>query len=291
MTTTPTGRMIGETADEYVQERAESDGDVWLKGFKEGETKLLLYPTQTGLWATYREHYDPVLRRFIPCAQSKSNPDCIGCQSEIEMVRRKNRKWIAAAFDKDNRLNYYKVGQKMFDTLKRKEQRIGTLSDREYIFIRSGTDLETTAYDIEPGEKTEVNWDDPELDKPLSNRELYISLGAKYDEYVAMALGEDPEPTPVSAADEAAAVIGGARTAAKKAAPAPAAKKAAPEPAAKEEPVSDDAEVLRDWPEPDEFEDATTSSIKNWLTSKKQEFPSRAPRSELVTLAQSVTPF
>lgn len=182
---------IGETAEEYLDRRGDDD-EVWIKGFKDGMTTIRIPPEpKTTKWTTYREHYDEGMGYF-PCSEAK---DCVGCTDANPKVRDRSRRYAINALDSEGRVQVYKIGSRLYRTLQGREQRLGTLSDRDYIIIRTGQKLETN-YDVDPGEKYEIDW--PEADELHDIMEV---LGAKYLSTAALYGGDvenqsEPEPEP-----------------------------------------------------------------------------------------------
>ena len=286
------GRKIGEEADQYEARRAEMDEDVWLKGFKEGETKVRPWPKPVGTWVSYREHYDPNAKRFYPCCEQ---PDCVGCTSEFERVRNRPRKWIMPAIDAEGRLQYFKMGARTFRKFKSREQRDpeGGLSGRDWLVVRTGSGFNDTEYDVDPGEKYKFKFKDVESE-PLSNDELMLVLGQKYDDFVADSLGEDREDD-VDKWNEPEK-----KPAKKTESPKEAAKSSTrrvgesnggdpdgePQDAARDE----DEDLGKD-PSDEDIEGAPTSVIKRWLAAREVPVPTRTTRAQIVKLAKEYVPF
>ena len=285
-------RTIGEEADVYEQRRSEWDDDIWIKGFKEGEAKVRPWPIPTGQWISYREHYDRALKRFVPCSEE---PECLACNSQYESVKDRPRKWIMPALDKDGRLQYFKLGAKAFRKFKAREQRDpdGTLSNRDWLVIRSGTSMNDTEYDVDPSDKYKVKFKDAEV-QPISNAEMKSMLGQKYDEYEADMRGEDGEED-AEKWDEPPAKKAAAKTTAKKTA------KIAPAKASTRSigdggddtngSAPDDSDELPDKPSEEQIESAPTTVIKQWLRGKEVEFGSSESRAALVKKAKEYVPF
>jgi hypothetical protein len=300
------GRKIGEEADEYEARRAEMDEDVWLKGFKEGETKVRPWPKKVGSWVSYREHYDPNVKRFYPCCEEA---DCIGCTSEYERIRNRPRKWIMPAIDAEGRLQYFKMGARTYRKFKSREQRDpeGGLSGRDWLVVRTGTGFNDTEYDVDPGEKYKFKFKDVE-GEPLTNDELMLVLGQKYDDFVADSLGEDreddvdkwDEPEEKKPAKKTAAKASERITPPKKAeSPKDVAKTSTRrvgesnggDPDADSQDASDDDEDLGKDPSDEDIEGAPTSVIKRWLAAREVPVPTRTTRAQIVKLAKEYVPF
>lgn len=180
---------IGETAEQYLDRRGDDD-EVWIKGFKDGMTTIRIPPEpKTVKWTTYREHYDEGMGYF-PCCEAK---DCVGCTDTNPKVRDRSRRYAINALDSEGRVQVYKIGSRLYRTLQGREQRLGTLSDRDYIIVRTGQKLETN-YDVDPGEKYDIDWPEPD-----ELHDIMAVLGAKYESTAALYNGgaenqSEPEP-------------------------------------------------------------------------------------------------
>lgn len=301
---------FGETAEEHEIRRG-SDDDVWVKGFRSGDTTIRIL-TPTPEWITYREHYSRDIKAFFPCTEDS---ECRGCSSPEEATRKRSRKYAVNCLDTEGRLNVFKFGSRMFRQLKGREERAKTITNRDYTIMKSGQGMDTT-YDVEAGEKYEID-DLPEL------IDIVPLLEAAYDRAEALFDGEEketveedeepeeeaaparriapakkttaakkaapakkaatrrPEPEPEEEEEEEPPARPAARkTAAKKAAPAKkaAARKPEPEPEEEEEAEPESGEV--------NFEDMSTKEIKDWLDEQGVEYPETAPRSQIVKIAK-----
>lgn len=283
---------FGETAEAYDQRRGNED-DVWIKGFREGDTRIrFLQPTKD--WVTYREHFAQEIKMFMPCSEE---PDCPCCESEYEKTRNRSRKYAVNTLDETGRHGVHKVGSRMRRVLKGREERLTSITDRDYVISRSGSGMDTV-YDIDPGEKYEIE-DLPDLHDigELINEAYERALQAFSGDDQDPADDEDPvEETPKPAKKAAAA----ARLApAKKAAPAPAAKKAAaprgaaakaaankpaPEPEPEEE--TTDAHEPNDVPDEVDFNEMSTAEIKAWLDNNNVDYKPGDVRTKLIALAE-----
>lgn len=308
-------RKIGERASEYAKRRAEMDDDLWLKGFKEGETKVRPWPMPVNDWTSYREHYDGALRRYFPCSEE---PDCVGCTSGIERTSARTRKWIMPALDKDGRLQYYKVGGKLYGQLQRREQRTEakTVADRDFIIVRTGSGFSDTEYDLEPGERYKVKFKDVET-KPITEDEMMIVLGQKYDDYVNDTKSEDDEEKAdrwdddddkkaksPKRSDKKTAAKGSVRISPPgkkdKTAAVESSNGDGPQDSVEAADAEADAATPADEPEAidlpkdpsdEQFDTAPTAVIKRWLIARDVPVPSKVARAKLVSMAKEYVPF
>lgn len=298
-------KQFGQTASDYEETRG-SDDDVWIRTFKEASTRLRIIPmvgenrrgvevTGTAAWPTEREHYAEMPIGSFPCDESKS---CPGCTDVIEKVQRRDRKYYFHALDEKGAIRVFKMGPKLYRVFQNREQRLGTLSDRDYIVNKMGSGLDTT-YDVEAGEKYEVPFDGLELP------DIPEILAKRYSDAVAYYAGETPAGAPdVETGTEAKAeepkaessgritpggsterITPGGSTEEPKGDEAKAPK---PEAEVKEKAETPPAQVP-EWgenPTADDLSGAETGEIKAWLESRKVEFPARAPRIRLLKIAR-----
>lgn len=128
-------------------EAVESDSDgMYLRNFKDGDTKVR-FLQETDDWIEFREHYTSDKKSY-PC--TKDRDTCPGCNSEDEDERKAGRKYAANVHVvKGNFTAPYRIpvslAKKMFT---RSERNNGTITNRDYIIIRSGKGLDTE-YDVE----------------------------------------------------------------------------------------------------------------------------------------------
>jgi hypothetical protein len=241
---------FGTRAEDYVPTEIDPD-DIWIKTFKVGETRhRILQDTKD--WITWREHYDPALRLSYPCTEDSSS--CKGCTSDVERVRQRPRRYGYNALNDKGHLSVYKMGSKLKERLAGREQRQGTLTDRDYTIIRTGTTMDTTEYDYEYGDRYEVDT------KELELYDIQDILAGQYLKALeAYGAKDEGEPADDSAHDASVTPIDKAKT------------------TKKDEPA--DNEPVEDWP---------LSRLKAFLENERVEFPARAARSVLVPLVQEV---
>jgi hypothetical protein len=142
------GQRKAEAPDEV-----DNDG-LYLRNFKDGEMKVR-FLQETDDWIEFREHYTAD-RRSFPCTREKDS--CPGCTSTDEDVQRSSRKYATNVhIIKGNYVAPYRIpitlAKRMFARAERNE---GTITNRDYIVMRSGKGLETD-YDVEADDKYEVN--------------------------------------------------------------------------------------------------------------------------------------
>lgn len=189
------------TAADNQEERENQDDSAWIRYFKAAETRIRFAPysgvdkkgnpvTGTKAWPTEREHYHPKIGSF-PCTKDQSG-ECYGCSDPADRVKTKSRKYYFWAIDDQGQPQIFKMGVKLWQRFTAREERIGQLTDRDYLILKSGKDLDTE-YDIESGEKYKVKFSDFEFpDIPEAIGAAY----AKAEEFYSAEKdgGSDPEP-------------------------------------------------------------------------------------------------
>lgn len=279
------GFTFGDTvASDYVP--MDSDA-VWIRYFKDPITTIRLIPferpdaagiMQHGVeaWLTEREHYDPAIKMSYPCVE-RFGAECKGCASNQEKVRERKRCYYFPAYDDKGEQRVFKCGPAVYKILKARQARkisqdpndLQPLSSTDLVISKSGKGLETQ-YDIEAGDKYQIDWPDELLDIPAALADSYNDAMAAYAQPAA------------AAANKAAATREAAATPAEK--ESPLAKAAASKTSAAAEA---EESGLGDKPRMADFDDASVPDIRAWLNSKEIEFPANAPRSRLTKLAEA----
>lgn len=119
----------------------------YLKTFKAGETTLRFLQETTEM-EEYFEHW--MDGQSFPCTRDRDT--CPGCTSESEKVRSASRRYGTNVLLKaTGQVTAFKVPATLYKRLELREQRHGTLTDRDYIVIRTGSNLDTE-YDLESGD-------------------------------------------------------------------------------------------------------------------------------------------
>lgn len=259
-----TNDQFTQTADDY---QAGSSDEVFIRTFKEAMTKIRIAPmtatnargkevTGSAAWPTAREHYKDDLGSF-PCIEIDA---CVGCTDEYVnksggAVSARSRKYYFDALDEQGNMRVYKIGPKLYQILKGRDQRLGTLSDRDYIIHHMGSGLETS-YDPEAGEKYDIDFVQADLhDIPSILTRRYQSVKDEYE-------GAIEEDTPDLPADNGHI------------------------PAKKAEPKKETGEWVTHDPTDVEIEAMDTGEIKTFLDAREVEYPSRAPRARLIEMAK-----
>lgn len=122
----------------------------YLRNFKTGETKVR-FLEEPDEWYLYQEHFTTEGKSF-PCTGDSTL--CPGCTSEIERVQHRSRKYGTYVYViAYNATIPYKVGVSLANRLtSRAERNGGTITNRDYVVIRTGEGLKTE-YDVDQDEK------------------------------------------------------------------------------------------------------------------------------------------
>lgn len=123
---------------------------IYMRNFPKGETKVR-FLEEPDEWILYYEHYTTDGKAF-PCTQETET--CPGCTSEIESVQRRSRKYGTWVFNPQwNDTVPYKLAMTLANRLTaRAERNGGTITNRDYVIIRSGEGLKTE-YDVDQDER------------------------------------------------------------------------------------------------------------------------------------------
>lgn len=266
---------FGKKASQWEEERGD-ENDIWIKGFRDGETRVRIL-VEPGDMVTYREHYKEG-PGYFPCSEER---DCVGCQDDDQKVRQRTRRFAFNALNDRSLQQIYKIGSRVHRQLKSKQQRLGTVCDRDYTVVRSGKNFNEITYDLEPGEKYAI--DMKEVGDLYDIGEI---LQGAYTKAVKAYSGESDEdkPKPKPAEDKPK----------EKANPAPWTTtekgekdeaQAAVEPEQAEEPEAAapvGVQGTEGHPDPD---DLTSAELRAYLDDKNVEYPKNAPASRLRKLA------
>ena len=308
---------FGQTlAADYVPE----EGGTWIRSMKPGSNQMRLLPavgknaegvTVYGpdAWATEREHYEPEIGSYA-CINDHGSKDCIGCKSTQERVRKRKRNYYVQAIDKDGELRIFKFGVTVFKVFQQRHQRaislkpdnLQPLSSRDYFVHKSGSGLKTE-YDVDSGDPYEAEWPQERLDIPAALQEAYQEAMARYrgDKPRMDALpDQDDAPWDDSTADAAESAQPRSEASNQEAmandiaaegdaqATAETAKTRgqimAEQKAAAEAMAAQEGALPKD-PSEEQIKAADTAALKAWLDAEGVEYPARAQRTKLESIA------
>lgn len=255
--------QIGRSATD--QDTRGGNGEVWIKGFKAGQTRFRIVqpvtttPEQQG-WHFYYEHYKSGIGYF-GCTEDHN---CRGCSDPDPKVQQRNKRYAFNAIDESGRLSVFKVGPSVYKVMKSREQRLDTIMDRDYTIVKSGSGLDTM-YEVEAGDRypVDIPEDLHDIGQLLVDKIVNEVIPA-YDG-IEPSNDEGNEDGPVldrSPSDEAQA----------------------------SKAVDENLEKSGFTGHPD-FEDMATSDIVQWLVDHKVEVAQRTPRTKLIKMAKDTPPF
>ena len=251
---------FGQDADEYVPAVFDPD-DIWIKKFKPGSHRLRLL-VEPNKFTSYREHYSKVLSLSFPCTED-TNSCTMGCQSDHEATRKRQRFFAFNALDDQGRLNLFKVGVGVWEDLKdEQEEAGGSLLDRDITIIRKGTTMDDTRYKVRVGEPYPAPFDGEVYNIKQILAQHYMKALEASGADIENMLSQEAKSEAASIPDEEIK---------------PAAKKAAPKGEATVTAIGN-AEPVEDWP---------VSRMKAFLDEHEVEFPPRAARSVLEPLVEA----
>jgi len=153
---------FGKKATRSEIERSETEVvntglSIW--NFRDGSTTVrFLEELSDEEWTTYWEHYDQGKKKFYPCP---GKDVCPGCKEDLRAQKRYLVNALVVASDnskvKAGYVNLYKVPASLIDKFMRRADRAGgTITDRDYEIIRTGSGLDTE-YDLETGDKSKID--------------------------------------------------------------------------------------------------------------------------------------
>ena len=137
---------------------AGGDGDFlpYLRNFREGDNEVR-FIDEVEDWIGFAEHYTPEAKSF-PCTGDRN--ECPGCTSDNEKMARASRKYATnVKLIQNDMVLPFRIPMSLAKKLFNRAERNGTITNRDYIVMREGKGLETE-YDLEQGDKSEVNLDD-----------------------------------------------------------------------------------------------------------------------------------
>lgn len=167
---------------------------VWLRNFQRGET-VVRFLDEIEDWVVFKEHYNSD-KHWFPCTGDNT---CPGCTSDDEQQRRKSTKYATNVYlVKTGEVKPYKLPVTLANALERRAERnSGTITNRDYAVLKSGTGMETT-YDVDQESKYELDLAD--LRKQSENIEEI--LRDRYEEVIGEVAGGKSDSQEVKPAKE-----------------------------------------------------------------------------------------
>jgi len=163
-------KLIGQRSGDWD----DTMGETFIRGFKEGETKLRALQVTDDWWRIKEHYYGPAIG-FGPCSEE---PDCTGCNDASEKVRGTSAKYLANCLNDKGKIVVFKFPVGIKTKLASREQRISPtiVLDRDLVIVRIGTDFKTE-YDFEFGKEYPIeDWpgEDELHDLPTVTIERYV---------------------------------------------------------------------------------------------------------------------
>ena len=121
----------------------------YLRNFKAGETKVR-FLEETEDWIVFREHY--LGKQSFPCTGERDT--CPGCTHPDEDVQRAGRKYACNVYLVDvEKTLPFRIPVSLAKSMDmRSEKNGGTITNRDYVVMRSGKGLDTE-YDVDSDER------------------------------------------------------------------------------------------------------------------------------------------
>jgi len=152
---------FGRSAEEAKEEPSRGGGGgQYMRYLKDGDNtfRILQEPDE---WKYYWEHFNPAGFSF-PCPRAADDPieDCPGCSSEIEKMKKVNRRIafnILHSFNGTEYVDVMKVGPTVSEKLENRYKRFGTITDRDYTVTRYKTSADRYDFDVEGGTPSQID--------------------------------------------------------------------------------------------------------------------------------------
>jgi hypothetical protein len=134
---------------------AEQSNAEYLRSFKIGDTTVRFLEEMSD-WERYREHYT-VDGKMFPCI--KSQGECPGCNSDNEKVSKNSRKYATNVYLVDSsRVLPFKIPISLAKKMEaRADKNGGTITNRDYVVMRTGKTMMDTEYDVDTDEKYAID--------------------------------------------------------------------------------------------------------------------------------------
>jgi len=146
------GKSAAEAAEEPSRGGA---GGNWIRRLKEGR-QTMRFLQEPENWTYYWEHFSPAGFSFA----CNNEEDCPGCTSDNEKMKKVERRIACNILHSFNGVEYVdviKFGNTVKDKLNNRAQRLGTITDRDYTIDKYKTSGDRWDFDIEGGDKTQIN--------------------------------------------------------------------------------------------------------------------------------------
>lgn len=144
---------FGTKKKDAPEEVGGSGNGMYLRNFKDGEVTVR-FLEETDDWIVFREHY--LNGKSFPCTGDRDS--CPGCSHPDEGVQKAGRKYATNVWlPKQNVVLPFRIPISLAKSLfTRSEKNDGTITNRDYVIMRSGKGLDTE-YDVDSDEKYSVD--------------------------------------------------------------------------------------------------------------------------------------
>jgi hypothetical protein len=299
------------------------DSEVFIRRFKDPATRVRFMPASgkkmkgtemvevygTEAWPSELVHFNRSVPGGMAVCIAPHGGTCGACSDPDPKVRKRSRAWFFNALDDEGNVRIYTMGIKLKELLEAKESRHPSgpkaqpLSMRDYIIYRiKGSEQMDVTYDPDAQDPSEIDFSDvepipivPVLEKKVQEvHDFYFGADDGSESEAVLAASQHGQAAPVTATRAKPAGIQpkGAIQPAKKGAITPKPRgveiketSVAENMAEYGTPDPDSPEIWGDHPTMELIESADTPVIKAWLDAQEVEYPSRAARARLISLA------
>lgn len=147
---------FGKSGDEIKNESRGGDGSGdWMRYPSSKEATQIRILDEPDKWKWFWEHFNPNGYPF-PCTGDRDT--CPGCTSDDEKMSRASKRAAFNAFD-GQYTNVWKVAKTIAEKLEMRSDRIGTITDRDYLITPYKGDNGFINYDVEGLDKGALDED------------------------------------------------------------------------------------------------------------------------------------
>ena len=156
-------------------------GGDFVRSFPPGETEIrFLLPVEQ--WTVYNEHY--IEKVGVPCTRE---PECFGCNMDDPEESKTKESLVALVWNLEyEKVDAFRIAKSVYNTAKARQDRRGTILDRNAFVDKSGEGLKT-AY--------QLDWADPsrfDTEHALESApDINGLLETKYNEVASGTFGKD----------------------------------------------------------------------------------------------------
>lgn len=147
------GSKTGKSIRDDIKKASGGNNGLWtVQAGKDMRVRFLEDPEE---WTKFLEHYSQGTK-FFPCTQDDT---CQGCNSDNDQLKRASTRYAANVLDvKNARVIPLKMPIDLANRVINKcDRNGGTLLNRDFTLIRTGTGMNDTVYDVENEDRTEID--------------------------------------------------------------------------------------------------------------------------------------